>query len=137
MNRLGGPDPRTGVPLDTIRVVAARTPGLDLLVLFGSRARGDAHARSDWDFGFLGDDTLDVTALLAALVETVGSDRLDLVDLAHAGGLLRYRAARDGLALFESRPRAMEAFCLEAADFWCDVEPILRRGYDDVLADLR
>lgn len=123
--------------LDRVRDVASRTPGLELLVLFGSRARGEEHARSDWDFGYLGGHTLDVAALLAALVETVGSDRLDLVDLARASGLLRYRAARDGVALFESRPRIMESFCLDAADFWCDAEPILRRGYDDVLADLR
>lgn len=123
--------------LDRVRDVAARTAGLSLLVVFGSRARGDAHGRSDWDFGYLGDSTLDVAALLGALVETVGSDRVDLVDLARASGLLRYRAAREGLALFESEPRVMESFSLDAADFWCDAEPILRRGYDDVLADLK
>jgi predicted nucleotidyltransferase len=123
--------------LDRVRDVASRTPGLELLLLFGSRARGDAHARSDWDFGYVAASTLEVAELLAALVETVGSDRLDLVDLARASGLLRYRAARDGVALFESRPRTMETFCLDAADFWCDAEPILRRGYDDLLADLR
>ena len=123
--------------LDRVGDVASHTTGLSLLVLFGSRARGDAHPRSDWDFGYLGNSTLDVAALLAALVETVGSDRVDLVDLAHAGGLLRYRAARDGRALFESEPRLMESFCLDAADFWCDAEHILRRGYDDVLAGLK
>jgi len=123
--------------VDRIREVVARTTGLSLLVLFGSRARGDAHARSDWDFGYLGDSTLDVPVLLAALVETVGNDRVDLVDLARASGLLRYRAARDGRALYESQPRTMEAFCLDAADFWCDAEPILRRGYEDVLAELK
>ena len=116
--------------------MASRTPGLDLLMLFGSRARHQEHSRSDWDFGYLGDQTLDVAALLAELVEAVGSDRVDVVDLAHASGLLRFRAARDGVALFESRPRVMEVFCLDAADFWCDAEPILRHGYRDVLADL-
>src|SRR5262245_40507587 len=116
-----------GRVLDRVRDVASRTPGLDLLVLFGSRARRDEHARSDWDFGYLGSATLDIEALLAALVETVGNERIDLVDLARASGLLRYRAARDGFAIFELRPRTMEAFSLDAADFWCDVEPILRR----------
>jgi hypothetical protein len=56
--------------------------------------------------------------LLATLVETVGHDRVDLVDLARASGLLRYRAARDGQALYESHPRVMESLCLNAADFW-------------------
>jgi predicted nucleotidyltransferase len=123
--------------VDRILEIAARTSGLSLLVLFGSRARDDAHARSDWDFGYLGDSTLDVPTLLAALVETVGHDRVDLVDLARASGLLRYRAARDGRALYESQPRVMESFCLDAADFWCDAEPILRQGYQDVLAELK
>lgn len=33
----------------------ARHDGLDLLVLRGSRARGDALPGSDWDLGYLGD----------------------------------------------------------------------------------
>ena len=122
--------------LRALRDVAARIPGLELLVLFGSRARGDVHAASDWDFGYLAESSLDVGRLLADLVEAIGSDRVDLVDLNRASGLLRYRAARDGHPLFEARPRLMESYCLVAADFWCDAEPVLRRGYDDVLASL-
>lgn len=36
-----------------IAELAATMPGLGLLVLHGSRARGDAHQRSDWDFAYL------------------------------------------------------------------------------------
>ena len=39
--------------LSALRQVAARQSGLQLLVLFGSRARGEATARSDWDLGYL------------------------------------------------------------------------------------
>ena len=117
--------------------VAGATPGLDLLLLFGSRARGDAQSGSDWDFGYLAAPEFDLPALLAAVVETVGSDRVDLVDLARAGGLLRYRAARDGQVIVEAHPRLAEQFCLEAAQFWCDAAPVIERGYDDVLADLK
>lgn len=116
--------------------LARSTPGLDLLLLFGSRARGDAHAGSDWDLGYLADARFDAAGLLAALVETVGRDDIDLVDLARAGGLLRYRAARDGDVLFESRSRAGERFRLDAIQFWCDAEPVLRRGYAAVLREL-
>jgi hypothetical protein len=75
--------------------------------------------------------------LLAAIVEIVGSDRVDVVDLRNASALLRYRAARDGRLVFEARPRLAERFRLDAAEFWCDVAPIVQREYERVLADLK
>lgn len=119
---------------DTIRTIASRWPGLELLVLFGSRARGDATARSDWDLGYLG--TIDADGLLLALVEATGTERIDLVDLARASGLIRYRAARDGRALFERHAGSFERFQIQAVGFWCDVQPILQAGYEDLLAQL-
>lgn len=94
------------------------------------------HPASDWDFGYLAAGDIDYAALLAAIVETVRSDRVDLVDLARASGLPRYRAARDGLVVFEARPRLFEAFRLDALDFWCDAGPLLQQGYAAVLAEL-
>lgn len=117
--------------------VARATPGLELLLLFGSRARNDGQPGSDWDFGYLAAPNFDLPGLLAAIVETIGSDRVDLVDLSRAGGLLRYRAARDGQVVFEARPRLAEQFCLDAAQFWCDAAPVIQRGYDQVLADFK
>jgi predicted nucleotidyltransferase len=112
------------------------TPGLRLLLLFGSRARGDANSHSDWDLGYLADEGLDVGKLLGAVVMTVGTDRVDLVDLQRASGLLRFRAARDGRTVFETVPGTADRFRMEAATFWCDAAPILLRGYDSVLAEL-
>ena len=74
-----------------------------------------------------------MATLLAGLVETLHDDHIDLTDLATAGGLLRYRAARDGEVLFESRPGLGEQFRFEAVGFWCDVQPLLQRGYQSVL----
>lgn len=111
--------------------------GLELLLLFGSRARGTGAVSADWDFGYIGNASMDVDALLAALVEGTGSDRVDLVDLTRAGGLLRHRAAQDGCAIFEVRHGAADLFRLEATRFWCDVAPVLERAYGDVLAELK
>jgi predicted nucleotidyltransferase len=122
--------------LEALVRVAQATPGLEVLLLLGSRARGDAHAQSDWDFGYLAAGEVDAATLVGAIVEIVGSDRVDLVDLRRASGLLRYRAARDGYLLYEARPRLAERFRLEAALFWCDAAPVLRRGYERVLAEL-
>jgi predicted nucleotidyltransferase len=119
--------------MGTLRAVAGRQPGLALLVLFGSRARGDEWARSDWDFGYLADHGVDPLALMAALAAVVGSERLDVVDLASASGLLRYRAARDGVLIYESTSGRFDSFRFSAARFWFDAEPVLRAGYGAVL----
>jgi hypothetical protein len=111
-------------------------PGLELLLLFGSRARGDTHARSDWDFGYLARPGFDPDDFLACLVLLLGTDRIDLVNLGRAGGLLRYRAAAEGRPLFESSPSVFDDFSFDAISFWCDMGPIIREGYEAVLAGL-
>ena len=122
--------------LDALGRAARAASGLEVLLLFGSRARADAHAHSDWDLGYLASHGFDVAAFLGAIVEAVGSDRVDVVDLRRASGLLRYHAARDGCVVYEARQRLAEQFCLDAADFWCDAAPVLQRGYEEVLAEL-
>ena len=121
---------------NAVRAVAMRQRGLALLVLFGSRARGEDSTRSDWDFGYLADPGMDPAALVAALAEAVGSERIDLVDLARASGLLRFRAARDGVLIHEATPGHFDRFRFTAARFWFDAEPLLRAGYDAVLERL-
>lgn len=127
------PASKTTAVIRDLHAVAARQHGLTLLVLFGSRARGDAAAHADWDFGFLSDSSVDPLTVMAALAEAVGSERLDLVDLARASGLLRYRAARDGVLVYEARPGIFDRFRFDAARFWYDAESVLRPGYDAVL----
>ena len=122
--------------IQELHAVAARQPGLILLVLFGSRARGDATAHADWDFAFLADSSVDPLAIMASLAEVVGSERLDLVDLGRASGLLRYRVARDGVLVYEASPGTFDRFRFESARFWYDAEPVLRPGYDAILDGL-
>ena len=117
-----------------LREVAASASGLELLVLHGSRARGDATASSDWDFGALGG--FDPARLAARLGEAVGSDRVDVADLARAGALLRYRAARDGVVIFELRAGAYDRFWKEAVGFYCDAKVPLSRAWEGVLEGL-
>ncbi len=124
-------------PMSTDHVVAAADlPGVRLLVLHGSRGRGDAGPRSDWDFAYLADQRLDPTELLAKLTVAVGTDAVDLADLSTASALLRFRAARDGVALLERPPGAFLQFRLEAVRFWCDAGPVIRTAQADVLAAL-
>ena len=119
-----------------IAAAAAAAPGLELLIVFGSRARGDGGPGSDWDFGYIGAAAFDPDPLLAALVTIVGVDCVDLVDLARANGQLRFRAAGDGRPIFEAKPGVFARFWLDAVSFWCDVGPIVRAGYEAVLSEL-
>ena len=115
---------------------AAAAPGLRLLVLHGSRARGDAHARSDWDFGYQADASFDPDRLLGRLVEALSSDRVDLIDLDRASALLRYLTAAEGVAIYEHTPRAFEQFTIDAVTTWCDLAPVLEPAYAASLARL-
>ncbi len=124
----------TGPPGDRIAATAARHKGL--LLLFGSRARGAATGASDWDLAYLANPELDPAALLGDLASLLGTDRIDLVDLDRASAQLRFRAAGEGRVLYEGSPGTFPRFWLDAVSFWCDAGPLLRAGYEDVLARL-
>jgi predicted nucleotidyltransferase len=121
---------------EAVATLARAHVGLSLLVLHGSRARGDARPDSDWDFAYLASAAFDPSLLHADLALSLGSDRIDLVDLTTAGGLIRYRAARDGIVLFEAAPGTFDRFWFESVSFWCDAESVLRAGYASILKDL-
>lgn len=120
----------------TVIELAREFPGLDLLLLFGSRARGDDHPESDWDFAYMAGPGFDPDDLLARLVILLETDRIDLVDLRRANGLLRYRAAAEGRLLFASRPEVFDRFWFEASSFWWDMEPVFKDGYEAILQGL-
>jgi predicted nucleotidyltransferase len=109
---------------------------LRLLLVFGSRARGDATSGSDWDLGYQATPEVDPASLLADLVGLLGSDRIDLVDLDRASAQLRFRAAGEGRALYQADADVFPRFWTAAVSFWCDAGPLLRAGYEDVLARL-
>jgi uncharacterized protein len=120
--------------VERVAALASELPGLELIVLYGSRARGDAHAGSDWDFAFAGD--VDPERLRAALSALVASDDVDLVDVTGAGSLLGYRIARDGVPLFECQAGRFTAFSIDATLRWLDMEPVVRAAHRELLAEL-
>jgi predicted nucleotidyltransferase len=122
--------------LRAIERATAGVPGLRLFVLHGSRARGDAHAASDWDFAYEAETSFDPDALLASLADVLKADRLDLVDLDRAGALLRHRVARDGVLVVERAPGLFVRFRLKAIATWCDLAPVLEPLYERVLEAL-
>ncbi len=82
-----------------------KIPHLKMLILFGSRARGDHHSHSDWDFAVLYDETknptmtgfnrLEIYSILADIFN-IPDDKIDLVNLAHFSPLIAHYVSRDG-----------------------------------------
>ena len=116
---------------------SARQAGLRLLVLFGSRVLGQVHGQSDWDFGYLAGGTLDEELLRERLMEILGTDLVDLVDLSKASALLRIQVAVGGKPVFEDETGIFQTFQIDAASFWCDVEPVLCAAYRQILDGLQ
>lgn len=93
-------------------------PNLKLLILFGSRARGDHRRDSDWDFAALyeeGSDRKDISSqfkiytLLEQALE-IPDDKIDVVDLKGCSPILAHYVVRDGQLLYERETGLFEGF---------------------------
>jgi predicted nucleotidyltransferase len=112
---------------DLPRIRAEAVPAdVDLIVLFGSRAKGTHPPASDWDLGITFRQKpaqplrlFELDALLAPLVGC-SSDAIDLVDLEHSSYLLQRVVTEEGHLLFERTPGLFLSFCSRAIRQWAD-----------------
>jgi predicted nucleotidyltransferase len=107
-----------------------------LFILFGSRAQGTASDSSDWDFGYLCKLDFDDAPLYTELVLHLEAEKIDLVNLDHANGLLRSHAEKDGIVIYERYEGCFNKFWIEVVDFWCDAGPLIRAEYKGILEEL-
>lgn len=88
--------------------------GIDLVILFGSQAKGYAREESDYDVGVLkGEGLIEAEAFLDLayqLSRALGMGNLDLVDLRRASPLLQHEAARSGKVLYQAQPGLFPLF---------------------------
>lgn len=103
-----------------------RVPDLELVVLFGSTAKGRRRAGSDVDVAVRCAGPADLDVLHGVLAPALRTDRLDLVDLRRAGPTLAMEVARSGRLLFESRPGAFREFQSLASRRYCDTAKLRR-----------
>jgi predicted nucleotidyltransferase len=76
-------------------------PGLQIVLLFGSRVSGRDYSKSDIDLGVLFDSPVDPVEITNKVTRLLHTDRVDLVDLRRASPLLAFSAARQSLLLYE------------------------------------
>jgi predicted nucleotidyltransferase len=91
-------------------------PTLKMLILFGSRARGNSHSNSDWDFAFLCDSDpenvlfhAEIYGILADLFR-INDDKIDAINLAKCPPLIAHAIAQDGKVLYERDLGLFSAF---------------------------
>ena len=109
--------------LADLRAVA---PSVELVVLFGSVARGRSRPDSDLDVAVRCDGPADLDALYLLLAPRLAASRLDLVDLRRCGTLLAFQVARHGRLLYERDPGAFRSFQSLASRRYCDTDKLRR-----------
>ncbi|HEY9298709.1 MAG TPA: nucleotidyltransferase domain-containing protein [Phormidium sp.] len=127
-------------------------PYLKMLVLFGSRARGDTHPKSDWDFAALYDEKLreescnnrgfawfEVPGILGEAF-SINSDEIDVVELNRCSPLIANFIAHDGKLLYEQESGQFEQFVKTHLMNELELQELERQLYqsiDDFLKDWR
>ncbi|WP_017306106.1 type VII toxin-antitoxin system MntA family adenylyltransferase antitoxin [Spirulina subsalsa] len=110
-------------PLSPTSAILQELPYLKMLILFGSRARGNPHAQSDWDFAVLYDHELYEQMIQTAqsweflkiyMVFSdyfqIPSEKIDIVELERCPPLLAYQIAEYGKLLYEEETGLFEKF---------------------------
>ena len=109
--------------LEDLRAVS---PRVELVVLFGSAARGRSRPDSDLDVAVRCDGPADLDALYLLLAPRLATSQLDLVDLRRTGSLLAFQVARHGRLLYERDPGAFRSFQSLASRRYCDTDKLRR-----------
>jgi predicted nucleotidyltransferase len=111
-----------------------RKEGLQLVLLFGSIAKGSVHTKSDIDLGFLLDKPIDVLTLTNEVTKLLHSDRVDVVDLRRASPLLKFCAAQKGKVLYERSGGLFNQFFSLAFRMYVDTKK-LRDAQGEMIRD--
>jgi hypothetical protein len=113
--------------------VLSREPTILVAYLFGSRARGEARAGSDYDVAVLTTSAFSFRdrMRLAGDLGSAAGRRVDLVHLNHAAPLITYEVVRDGRPLLVRDESALNDFERRAFFRYCDTKRLraVQDGY--------
>lgn len=124
--------------MDALRTVLAEDPRIGYALVFGSSARGTAHAGSDLDIAVGLESPARLRALevgeLVARLERAGGRPVDLVVLNEASPAVAYRVFRDGRLIVEKNHRLLVQHKTRAILEYLDFRPIEALAARRVLA---
>ncbi|AFZ54733.1 type VII toxin-antitoxin system MntA family adenylyltransferase antitoxin [Cyanobacterium aponinum] len=102
--------------------IPEKMPYIKMVILFGSRARGDINDKSDWDFAILCDREIvaktfknKVSSWFAYSVNLneifdLKTERIDIIDLNSCSDFIAHYIARDGVLIYEKNEGEFEHF---------------------------
>lgn len=110
-----------------------RNYNIQLIVLHGSYARGNARGKSDIDIGILSREKFDLNKQLNILNDfgEVFGDKFDPVLLNDAEPLISYQVALHGKPLFEEKEGIFQRFRIQAIARYMDLKKfrIMEKSY--------
>jgi len=115
---------QTTLNLPALARVCAGHPGVRLVAMFGSVARGTSRPDSDTDIAVLGGAFWNQLGLGSDLGALLGREA-HVVDLQAASDWLRFHVARDGVLLYEALPGAWAEFKAQAMVIYWELAPII------------
>jgi len=133
---------------NSIPDILEQAPYLTLLVLFGSRARGDADTSSDWDFAFLCDeeqrkkyekggwDSFRLWGILQNAYNLL-DDQIDVVEIKDCSELMAHYIAKEGKVLYEKEPGTFEAYRQESLMSDLELKAMRQRLREKTLQTVR
>lgn len=102
--------------------IPEKLPYLKMLVLFGSRARGDIHSKSDWDFAVIYDEEMrnklchdpaflsfEIPSILDDIFN-LNSDHIDVIELNKCSPHIADAVARHGKLIYEQKQGLFDNF---------------------------
>jgi predicted nucleotidyltransferase len=130
--------------LNRITTTVEKLPNLKLLILFGSRARGEDKPDSDWDLAISYDETnrqtgikeisndyLTYLSILSELFE-INRDLIDLIELDRCSPLMKYQVARDGKLIYEKNTGDFLKFRVRAWKEYADTAKFRKIQKDSI-----
>ncbi len=129
--------------------ILEQVPYLKLLILFGSRARGDHFPSSDWDFALLFDEELRQQyepgrgwncyrswGVLQRILD-LGDDEIDWIDLKNASDVLTHTIAAEGKVVYEKTAGEFEAFRRRALKTTTELRQIYHKERGELELELQ
>lgn len=130
--------------VNRITTTVEKIPNLNLLILFGSRARGEHRLDSDWDLAISHDETnrqtgikeisndyLTSLSILSDLFE-INRDLIDLIELDRCSPLMKYQVARDGKLIYEKNTGDFLKFRVRAWKEYADTAKFRKIQKDSI-----